>query len=234
MSWKIGHFHFVKIVEEQGKQIADLKVNGGSTTFNENSNITTNTEWRDVLIGKRKKTQSQIDIINVIGNEQKDRKKRENNIMLFGVPASKATTEEERKVEDKQTVVEILKEITIQSLYLEETIAKVTRFNPNRQTDKPPPIRVEFIHSEIPNLNVRDTTEILKNAKALKNSEKHSKVFVGLDLTETQICHLKNLVKSRNEQNTKLEAANATMNRTATYRYGIRNNMVVKIFFKDL
>jgi hypothetical protein len=54
------------------------------------------TEWRDMLIGKKKISENQAININAVGSEQKNRKSRENKVGIFGVPTSKAATEEER------------------------------------------------------------------------------------------------------------------------------------------
>jgi hypothetical protein len=66
------------------------------------------TEWRDMLIGKKKISENQAIIINAVGSEQNNRKSRKNNVVLFGVPTSKAATEEERVKEDEEITREIL------------------------------------------------------------------------------------------------------------------------------
>ena len=52
-----------------------------------------------------------MNILRVVGMEQKDRQFREENVVLFGVPKSKATTEDERQKEEEATVFAILDEI---------------------------------------------------------------------------------------------------------------------------
>jgi hypothetical protein len=71
--------------------------------------------------------------------------------------------------------------------------------------------------------------EALKKAKTLKNSVKFKSVFFNKDLTTVQINRLKQLIKTRNTENAKLDAKNKETNTIATYRYGIRNDMVVKV-----
>ena len=75
--------------------------------------------------------------------------------------------------------------------------------------------------------------DVLKKAKALKDSLKFKSVFFGKDLTVTQIVRLKQLIKTRNEENSKLDAKNKVTKTTATFRYGIRNDMVVKVFLNN-
>ncbi len=53
----------------------------------------------------------QTNILNVVGNEQNQRRRTERNVMLFGVPASKAVTKELQTKEDKETIKEIFTEI---------------------------------------------------------------------------------------------------------------------------
>ena len=53
----------------------------------------------------------QINILNVVGSEQKERQSRKYNVILLGVPESNATTDEERTKEDEATTFEILEEI---------------------------------------------------------------------------------------------------------------------------
>ena len=90
------------------------------------------TEWRDVLMKKKKITENQIDILNAVGSEQKERAKRVKNVILFGVSMSTAATEEERTKEDEKTICDILDEIGISKA--EQELAMIKRFkeNPNK------------------------------------------------------------------------------------------------------
>jgi hypothetical protein len=212
----------MELVKQQGLKIEKLE-NGGNSR--NNTNDKSNTEWRDMLVGKIKKTESQITILNAVGNEQSERKFRENHVILFGVPTSTGTTADDLEKDDENKAIEILKTLKLH----EGHVLKVTRFKvkPTNNTNKPAPIRVEFN----PECNVV-AMEVVKAAKSLKDSVEHSNVFVALDLTPSQIYHQKYLVKTRHDQNAKLEADNVAKKTKATYRYGIRNNAVVKTFFK--
>jgi antitoxin component of RelBE/YafQ-DinJ toxin-antitoxin module len=92
----------------------------------------------------------------------------------------------------------------------------------------PLPIRVCF--GELHNESYIRIEEVLKKSKSLKDSQKYKKVFINRDLTVTQIIRLKQLIKTRNEENLKLDAKHKEAKTAATYRYGIRNDMVVKVF----
>ena len=88
--------------------------------------------------------------------------KKENNVVLFGVPASTATTYEEREKEDENITCQILEEIGISKA--EQEAAKIIRFraNPTKETSKPLHIRVSFGAKYPTDLVVE---EVLKQAK---------------------------------------------------------------------
>jgi hypothetical protein len=72
----------------------------------------TSTEWRDMLIGKRKIiSENQANILSAVGCEQKNSQNRERNVVLSGVPNSTAASEEDREKEDEKTTREVLVEL---------------------------------------------------------------------------------------------------------------------------
>ena len=92
-----------------------------TNNLNNSNNSNTSTEWRDMLIGKRKNiSENQLSILSAVGCEQKNRQNWERNVLLFGVPNSTAATEEEREKEDEKTTREILDEIGIELKYDED------------------------------------------------------------------------------------------------------------------
>jgi hypothetical protein len=109
------------LVKQQGLKIEKLE-NGGNSR--NNTNDKTNTEWRDMLVGKIKKTENQITILNSVGNEQSERKFRENNVILFGFAASSGTTSEGHEKDDEKEAIEILKTLKIDK----SNVQKITRF----------------------------------------------------------------------------------------------------------
>jgi hypothetical protein len=70
---------------------------------------------------------------------------------------------------------------------------------------------------------------VLSAAKKLKGSEKFNKVFINKDLTTVETVQLKQLIATRNDLNKKMEESNGTSSTIATYRYGLRNDRVVKV-----
>jgi hypothetical protein len=205
--------------ETQKEEISRLRNNLNNSNSSNNSNV--GTEWRDIVIGKNKKlTENQMNILSVVGAEQKERQFREENLVLFGVPESKATSEEERQKDDEATVFAILDEI---GAFKDVKIKRFKR-NPNKAAAlQPRPIRVM--------VGCRETALItLKKAKALKGSSHFKSVFFNRDLTTVQIVQLKGLIKTRNEENAKLDTNNKETNTKTTFRYGIRNDRVVKVY----
>ena len=158
----------------------------------------------------------------MVKTERKERDNRERNVVLFGVPISTATSDEEREKEDEATTFEILAEIEIEK----KDVEKIKRFkaNPKRTAAaKSLPVRVTFKWEE-------DVLISLKKAKALKDSSKFKNVFFNKDLTALQIDRLKQLIKTRNTENVKLDANQTATKTKANYRYGIRNDMEVKVY----
>jgi len=187
------------------------------------------TEWRDMLIGKKKISENQAIIINAVGSEQNNRKSRENNVVLFGVPTSKAATEEERVKEDEIITREILNEIGVPMD--EQEAAKIKRFKSKSTATKSLPIRVTFGGNLDETLRTEIVvSQVLKQAKVLKDSKKFKNVFFNKDLTVPQIIQLKQLIQTRNSENEKLDAKHKEANTKANFRYGIRNDMVVKVY----
>ena len=108
-----------------------------------NNNIVS-TEWRDIVVGKKKMiSENQMNILNAVESEQKERKKKD-NVVLFGVPTSKATKYEEREKEDENITFQILEVIGLSKA--EQEAAKIIRLraNPTKETSKPLLIKVSF------------------------------------------------------------------------------------------
>ena len=138
--------------------------------------INMSTEWRDMLIGKRKNiSENQINILSAVGCEQKNRQNRERNVVLFGVPNSTAATEEEREKEDEKTTREIFEEIGIELKYADD-IKKIRRIKSTSKTTAPTnplPIRVCF--GELHNESYIRIEEVLKKIKIAQRLTKIQK-----------------------------------------------------------
>jgi hypothetical protein len=73
----------------------------------------------------------------------------------------------------------------------------------------------------------------LIEAKSLKDSVKFKSVCFSKDLTSVQIVQLKQLIKTKNEENARLDAAHKEANTKAKYRNGIRSDRVVKVYLNQ-
>ena len=87
------------------------------------------------------------------------------------------------------------------------------------------PIRVSFGAKNPTDLLVE---EVLLQPKVLKDSLKFN-VFFNKEMALTQIVQLKKLIRTRNDENEKLNAMHMQAKTKVNYRYGIRNEMVVKV-----
>jgi len=203
----------------------ELRTASNNSSTSSNNLTSVNDSWANILKGNNKMNEVQTNILNVVGNEQNQRRRKERNVMLFGVPASKAATTELQAKEDKETINAIFTEIG----YPNEasSMVSLTRLkpNPSKTTTNPPPLRMTLIDFSYNYVTIEG---ILCAARKLKESEKFKKVFINRDLTTVEIVQLKQLIATRNDLNKKLEASNGTSS-IATYRYGIRNDRVVKV-----
>lgn len=123
------------------------------------------------------------DITNIITKATAISKRKEKNLIMFGV----------KKGEDQTTVEAIL---TVMDVNLEKDKYKVTRFKA-KDGDKPAPVLLEFTE-------VEDKMTVLRAARKLRGTA-HDRVFINLDLTESEMVRDKDLRRRRNEANQKLE-----------------------------
>ena len=119
-----------------------------------------------------KMNEVQTNILNVVGNEQNQRRRKKRNVMLFGVPASKAA--ELQIKEDQEIVKEIFSEIGLS----QDTVSMVslTRIkpNPSRTTTSPPPLRMTLIDFSY---SYRSIEDVLSATKQLKGSVKFNSLY---------------------------------------------------------
>jgi hypothetical protein len=168
-----------------------------------------------ILKGNNKLNEIQTNILNVVGNKQNQRRRKKRNVMLFGVPASKAATIELQISEDKKMVKEIFTEIGLPNDA--DSMICLTRINPNtsRTTPNPPPLRMTLNDFSLSFFSI---INVLSAANKLKGSVKFNKVFINKGLANVEIVQLKQLIATRNDLNKKFEESNGTSSTIATYR----------------
>ncbi len=146
-------------------------------------------------------------IINIINDNDFQKKKKENNVMIFGL---KVTNDD--IVTDK--VNDLLHKIGVKK----EMIKKVYQLMSNDVAR----IIVELV-------NQSDRFVILKAAKTLAkiNLDDETHINISLDLTEIERKRHKKLIMDRNIRNEQIKTNNNPGE--IKFYYGIRNNQLVKL-----
>lgn len=208
------------IVKLQEK-VADLEKKQMIHEQSKKSNISEEKTWAKVLFSESKKSEYVTNVLNVVGIEQKARKKKERSVMVFGLPASTASSTELKQKEDKEKVSILFNSLGLGTDFANQ-IEQVRRFKPPNDAEKVAPIQVtlKMDGNGGPALLA---TEITKAAKCLKDNPNYKSVYINPDLTESQQIHLKRLIKERTQKNSTLDLT------TSDFRYGIRGDQVVKI-----
>ena len=174
------------------------------------SSAPTSTSWANVVSGSAplKKSVEQLHIMNAVAAETKEREKRENNVIVFGITASKVLDTASAKEEDKKLILDMFS--SINSNIEPKQIIKL-----KSKSDKEHPFVVVLN-------NKKERNSILKAAKILKSSSRFSNAFINPDLTEAERYNAKLL----RDECKKLNLENA---QPLVYYYGICNDRVVKI-----
>lgn len=125
---------------------------------------------------------------SVVLDEVEDRERRRNNIVLFGLPEQESGTAEARKEHDKGLLEEVFEaldcgEVEIDSFHrLGRVVEGKTR-----------PVKA-VLHTR------EGKTEVLRNSRSLRNTDKFKRVFVSNDKTKLQQSEWNNLRKELAER----------------------------------
>jgi hypothetical protein len=181
-------------------------------TINDNMNIDDlkNKLYSEICVMHEKKIIEEPvveKIINIINDNDFQKKKKENNVMIFGL---KVTNDD--IVTDK--VNDLLHKIGVKK----EMIKKVYQLMSNDVAR----IIVELV-------NQSDRFVILKAAKTLAkiNLDDETHINISLDLTEIERKRHKKLIMDRNIRNEQIKTNNNPGE--IKFYYGIRNNQLVKL-----
>ena len=148
-----------------------------------------------------------MNIINSLTSETKEREKRENNIVIFGVAASTNADPKTQKAENTKAIKKV-----IDRLHVNVSIENVIKLKSKIGKDAP------FI------VILKDRNErnaILKKAKELRDSKEYENVFINPDQTQAERFKAKQLRDECKEKNKE--------NRENESYYGIRNDKVVRL-----
>lgn len=210
-----------ELIVELQKKVSSLEEKQENYERQTTNNIPEENTWAKVLTGEAKKNEYHSNLLNVVGIEQKERKKKERSIMVFGLPISTASTTEEKQKDDENKVGNLLNSLGLGDDFSSQ-IEKVHRFKAPNETGKIAPIHVT-IKLDGPSGPMYNATEIAKAAKCLKDNPNFKSVYVNPDLTQVQQIHLKRLIKERIQKNNSIDLTKSD------FRYGIRSDQVVKI-----
>jgi hypothetical protein len=163
--------------------------------------------WAKIAEDKSKRTSEHVSLLNVVANENKDRDKKEKNIIIFGLEESKKETVVAKKEDDMVKLNAIFNVMQVDA----PEIDNVFRIN-GKDTNKAKPLILVL-------KSVKERNKILKCTRKLKDSE-YKDVFLSPDLTEAQRAGFKKLVEERNQKNAE--------NTDQEYIFVIRDDRVVK------
>jgi hypothetical protein len=194
----------VKTVETQLTNLNNDEMNGLAT------NQLNPTSFANILKSKKDSPISEpmVEIINTFNNYSKQKKSRENNVIIFGLKNISKETASDK----------------VNSLFNKMHIVDIKFNNPvllvkKGVTNTSPPLRIS--------LENEDTKfQLLKAAKILKeiNSNERTNISISQDLNEIDRLMHKKLLNEKKALNNKLVSDGIN-----EYYYGIRGNGIVKI-----
>jgi len=178
---------------------------------NQNKTPAANQEFPWLTAAKGgKKSEVRLNLLNVVSDENKERNKKEKNIVVFGLKNSTKESITEKKADDVDQINQMLEVLSITNVPVEGAF----RINA-KDKEKPRPLVVVLKDKEARN-------KILQAAKKLKEVEEYKSVFLCPDLTEAQRLKYKELVKIRDDKNSKMSVEDKEKK-----IWCIRDNLVV-------
>ena len=196
-------------IETLEKNVTELsgKLNGIGTNSNVQKELWVNVEAKN----KPKKSEAQLDIINTMTIEANDRSKRENNVVIFGLPVSSKALVEEKIKEDENTMRTLFNDLSLDK----DKICKIHRLKQGINSSRPPSVVIQLS-------NLQDRNNVLKAAKNLKSMNRN--VFINPDLTIAER-HLANQLRTE----AKKRNSERKPDDIKRFYFGIRDNQVKKI-----
>jgi hypothetical protein len=171
-----------------------------------------------------------MNIINSVAKESKEREKRENNVVIFGVVASTNTDQKKEKEENKIAINKVLNKLQIR-VNIENIIKLKSKSDKDNEEKRDEENKVKSKDKEATfKVVLKDREErdlILKKAKELRDSKEYGNLFINPYQTQAERYKSKLLRDEPKEKN-------ADNKEKDKYYYGIRNDKVVKIFKKYL
>ncbi|CAF1036321.1 unnamed protein product, partial [Brachionus calyciflorus] len=156
---------------------------------------------------------SEINVVNSIMVEQRERESKNKNVIIYGVELSKEEKGEDRKQFDINQIGELLDVLKIKK----GVVKRIIRFkNKVNDESRVPPILVELN-------SVKDRNEVLAAAKGLhKQNAKYKRIYLNADLTEAERVFEKQL----REEKSRL---NETEGNLSDYEWKIIRGRIVRV-----
>jgi hypothetical protein len=152
-------------------------------------------------------------VINFISDHEKEIKKREKNLIIFGLSSN-----------NNDHAVEQVNKLLNKMMVNPNRVNKILRLDRNNSNNSMVPIKI-IVHDII------DKFAILNNGKNLQkiNSDDNTRININLDQTELERIRFKKLNLERIDKNKENERINSENGTTSSFYYGIRNNIIKKI-----
>jgi len=183
---------------------------------NNQQNLTNNSStWSEVVCGKKKKSNEQLNTLAAISSETKNQQNKEKNVIMFGIKASTKELSNDKKNDDKVELNKILTAIN----FNKENVKSFYRI---KSANQPYPLIVTFENVVIRNQVLKKAKEIAENDSY--NGKEGTKIYINPDLTEVQRTTFKRLLLVRKEKNN-----SRTEEQKQQFYFGIRDDLVVKI-----
>lgn len=175
--------------------------------------------FADIVKGEKaaKLSDAEVTVLNLFSDENVERERRMNNVVIFGLEESKASEAEVRNKNDEEAVKKVF-----EALKVSPTAIRRTR-RLKSASGKAAPMVVE-----LDKLNSKMTA--LGHARQLKEIDEYKKVFVAPDLTYAQRVQRRQLVQERNEKQKKLKESGES---DGTQFYSIQRNAVKLMTKRD-
>ena len=213
----------LKRVEALEKTVTELKQQNEQLRVQISSDkpTTSSMSFKQALIGG-KLSEEAVCMLAVQRAEVNDAIKRQNNLIISGLPLPTSTDKEQRDKDDKAQIDRVLNELDVDR----HGIRRSRRLN-NKNGQQSNLVIVEL-----------DCEEARNNA--LKNSVKlaKTKIYVNRDMTDAERQAERKLRAERNRKNNELEHSDGKFkfgldDQKRKFYYGIRSGIVKRILIRD-
>jgi hypothetical protein len=170
------------------------------------------------------KVKSQASLIQMVKQEQNESIKKENRVIVFGLPNSKDTEKKDIDDFNQKLVDKLLNDLKVDKKKVAQFFrlkSKPTGDDKSKE-DNSTPLVIQMKNKD-------EKLNVLKIAKNLRTIDGYDKVYINNDLTSNERNLMKQLIKERDELNEKENTKDDKCN----HFYGIRNFEIKKIQKKN-